>query len=146
MTGRKKNMNAPNETLKVLVVEDDGYLSRACRETLVSEGFLVEVAKNGIEALGKVRVFRPDIVLLDLVMPAKSGFEVLTEMKMDKDTRDIPVIVFTNLGQESDIKKAKLLGAVDYLVKIDVSMKELLEKVQEHLAEEMIKAKKGKID
>lgn len=139
-------MDELNKKIRILLVEDDVYLSRACQDSFISEGFNVEIAHNGIEAIEKIYLLRPDIVLLDLVMPVKNGFEVLEEIKIDKQTKDIPVIVFTNLGQESDVKKAKRLGAVDYLVKSNLSMKELIGKVREHVAEDFIKRKTEKFD
>ena len=81
---------------------------------------------------------KPDIILLDLIMPNKNGFELLSELKLDPRERKVPVIVLSNLGQASDIEKAKELGADDYLIKADMPLKDLSEKVKYHL----VKSKK----
>ncbi|MBI2097774.1 MAG: response regulator [Candidatus Vogelbacteria bacterium] len=119
---------------RILLVEDDKFLSTALADKLAREGFAVIKASNGEEALAKVRLARPDLVLLDLIMPQKTGFEVLADLKLEPSTKNIPVIVLSNLGQEADIKKAKELGARDYLVKSDVEMKTVVEKIKAELA------------
>ena len=119
---------------RVLLVEDDKFLSLALTDKLTREGFTVIKAVNGDEALAKIKLERPDLVLLDLIMPQKTGFEVLADMKLEPSARNIPVIVLSNLGQEVDIKKAKDLGARDYLVKSDVEMKTVVEKIKAELA------------
>ena len=88
---------------------------------------------DGLEASEKIKEVRPDLVLLDLIMPGKNGFEVLEEMKADKDLKNIPVIILSNLGQESDVDKGKSLGAEDYLIKSDISMKEVIETIKRHM-------------
>ncbi|MCH8986770.1 response regulator [Patescibacteria group bacterium] len=123
-----------SEQNKILLVEDDEFLSLAYRDGLTRAGFTVELAMDGATAIKKMKEENPDLVLLDLVMPVKNGFEVLEEARLDKKLRKIPVIILTNLGQDSDIKKGKELGAIDYLVKTDLSMKEVVEKVKFHLA------------
>jgi len=124
-----------SEKKKILLAEDDRYILRAYKIGLEKAGFVVVPACNGAEAIEKIKSEKPDIVLLDLMMPEKNGFEVLEEVKKDKQVKHIPVIIFSNLGQESDIEKAKALGAVDYLVKSDLYMKEVVEKVKEHLSQ-----------
>lgn len=119
---------------RILLVEDDKFLSLALGDKLAREGFTVIKAVNGEEALAKVRLERPDLVLLDLIMPQKTGFEVLADIKLEPSTKNIPVIVLSNLGQEVDIKKAKDLGARDYLVKSDVEMRTVVEKIKAELA------------
>ena len=126
------------EKRKILLVEDDKFISRICKNGLERSGFDVIIAFNGIEAFKKAKQHNPDLILLDLIMPFKDGFEVLAEMRMDKKLKDIPVIVMTNLGQESDIIKGKELGVVDYLVKSDFKIKEVVEKVKHHLARSKI--------
>lgn len=123
-----------SEQNKVLLVEDDEFLSHAYRDGLTRAGFIVELAMDGATAVKKMKEENPDLVLLDLVMPVKNGFEVLEEARLDKKLRKIPIIILTNLGQDSDIKKGKELGAIDYLVKTDLSMKAVVEKVKYHLA------------
>ena len=119
---------------KILLVEDDEFLSRAYSDGLSRAGLEVDVARDGGEAMEQVKEEKPDLILLDLVMPTKNGFEVLEELRMDDDLKKIPVMILTNLGQDSDIEKGKNLGAIDYLIKTDLSMKEVIEKVKYHLA------------
>ena len=128
---RLKYMSGKN---KILLVEDDEFLSRAYSDGLSRAGLEVDVARDGGEAMEKVKEEKPDLILLDLVMPTKNGFEVLEELRMDDDLKKIPVMILTNLGQDSDIEKGKNLGAIDYLIKTDLSMKEVIEKVKYHLA------------
>lgn len=96
-------------------------------------GFEFIEATNGIEGTNKIASEKPDLVLLDLILPRKSGFDVLVDIKRDKATKKIPVIVLTNLGQEADIERGLDLGAVDYLVKTDVSLSEVVQRVKEGL-------------
>lgn len=119
---------------KILLAEDDKFLSIAMGDKLTREGFTVIHAVNGLEAVTKAKAEHPDLILLDIIMPQKTGFEVLAELKLDPATRAIPVIILSNLGQEADIKKARDLGAIDYLVKSDVEMKMVVEKIKEELA------------
>ncbi len=119
---------------KILLAEDDKFLSTAMGDKLTREGFMVLHASNGVEAVVIAKAEHPDLILLDIIMPQKTGFEVLTELRLDPATHDIPVIVLSNLGQEVDIKKARDLGAIDYLVKSDVEMKTVVEKIKEELA------------
>ncbi|MFH1170421.1 MAG: response regulator [Candidatus Vogelbacteria bacterium] len=119
---------------KILLAEDDKFLSTAMGEKLVREGFEVLRASNGIDAVTLAKAEHPDLVLLDIIMPQKTGFEVLSELRLDSATRDIPVIVLSNLGQEVDIKKARDLGAIEYLVKSDVKMRVVVAKIKEALA------------
>ena len=119
---------------KILLAEDDKFLSTAMGDKLIREGFAVLRASNGIDAVALAKAERPDLVLLDIIMPQKTGFEVLSELRLDPSTRNIPVMVLSNLGQEVDIKKARDLGAIDYLVKSDVEMKVVVAKIKEALA------------
>ena len=126
------NENKP-ESAKILLVEDDQFISRAYGDGLRREGFDVTAATDGVEALERVRSGLPDIILLDLIMPIKNGFEVLEELKADPATRKIPVIVLSNLGQDSDIQKGRELGACDYMIKSNYSMKEVIGKIRQYL-------------
>jgi len=119
---------------KILVAEDDLFLVKAYQAKLTKEGWEVAIAINGEEAMHKVRSEKPDLILLDLVMPKKDGFEVLEELKDDKDLSKIPVIILSNLGQESDVERGKALGAVDYIIKTDLSIQNLVKKIKEILA------------
>jgi two-component system, OmpR family, response regulator VicR len=130
----KKETTTNNRT--VLLVEDDKYICKAYREGLEREGFEVTVAYDGNEALERVKNSVPDVILLDIAMPGKNGFEVLEELRMSLATKEVPVVILSNLGQDSDVKKATELGATDYLIKANYPMKEVIEKVKFHTVKE----------
>ena len=119
---------------KILLAEDDKFISRAYKDGMERAGFEMIIAFDGIEAIEKINREKPDLILLDLIMPDKNGFEVLEEIKMDDGLKNIPVVILSNLGQDSDIEKGKALGAADYLIKSNLSMKEVIEKVRFYLA------------
>lgn len=127
---------------KILIAEPDQYIGRAVKEALVKEHFDVATARDGDEAMKMIYSERPDLVLLDLMLPGKNGFEVLEEVQMDEAISSTPVLIYSNLSQESDIEKAKALGASDYLVKTDISMREVVEKVRENLIKARLRARK----
>ncbi|MBA4370320.1 MAG: hypothetical protein C0418_01930 [Coriobacteriaceae bacterium] len=113
----------------VLVVEDTELLRRMYADKLAQDGFNVLAAGDGLEALAILRVSDVDLILLDLVMPRMSGLEVLDTVKKDPRTCDIPVLVLSNLGQESDVQRGMEMGAVDYLVKNEARPADVSEKI-----------------
>lgn len=121
--------------VKILLVEDDSFLRDICYKKLKKEGFNVAMATNGEDAVKKVGEFMPAIVLLDIILPAMDGFEVLKEIRShsNKVVKNVPVIMLTNLGQEEDNKKALDLGANDYLVKAHFTTEEIVEKIKKRL-------------
>jgi DNA-binding response OmpR family regulator len=125
--------------VRVLLVEDDDFLRKICRTKMEREGFNVSVAVNGKEALKKIIDGDPQIVLLDIILPAMDGFEVLKCVKKDPSKSSIPIIMLTNLGQESEVKKGFELGAEDYIVKAHLTIGEIIEKVREILKKKNIK-------
>lgn len=118
---------------KVLVVEDDRFLGSAYKAKLSKSGFDVQLATDGNEALEVLQTFVPDLILLDLVMPNRDGFSTLQAIRENKDLPQMPVIVASNLGQKEDFDKAMSLGATDFVIKSDVSLDELIAKIQKHL-------------
>jgi DNA-binding response OmpR family regulator len=120
---------------KILVVEDDGVLRDVLMEKLKTEGYIPVGAEDGEVAMQKMKVEKPDMVLLDILMPKKDGMEVLEDMNSDEDLKNIPVIVISNSGQPVEIERAKNLGAKDFLVKAIFDPSEVLEKVEKVLAE-----------
>ena len=122
------------ETGKVLIVEDDNFLSSILKGRLEKDGFTVSQAFDGDEGIEMIRQLKPDIVLLDLIMPKVSGFEVLESVEADPELNTIPIVVASNLGQDSDIVKAKNLGATDYYVKVQTSIDEIALMVKNVLA------------
>jgi two-component system alkaline phosphatase synthesis response regulator PhoP len=115
---------------KILVAEDDRFLANAYRVKLTKSGFEVEIARDGQEAITLLKANKADLILLDLMMPVKDGFTTLEEIKKDPMLKDIPVIIASNLGQKEDIDKGLALGAVDYVVKSDLSLDTLVQKIQ----------------
>ncbi len=105
-------------------------MANAYRLKLEKEGFEIEIVANGQELLAKIPEFKPGIILLDLLMPIMDGFEALEALKADKNTKNIPVLIMSNLGQQSDIDKGKELGADDYIIKSNISLKEVIERIQ----------------
>ena len=117
---------------RVLIVEDDVFLSDICSHQLTAEGMEVEVAFNGIEGMKAITKQRPDIMILDLIMPGVSGFDLLEKIS-NKGRLDFPVITLTNLGQDEDRKRVKTLGCEIYLVKTSVSIDEVVAYVKKQL-------------
>lgn len=115
---------------KVLIVEDDQFLANAYKLKLTKSGYEVSVATDGEEALDQMAQSVPDIVLLDLIMPNMDGFAALDAMKKDEKLKDIPVVVASNLGQKEDIERAKSLGAMDFIIKSNVSIEDIVNKVK----------------
>lgn len=115
--------------IKVLVAEDDKFLRNVLKVKLGAEGFDVKVAEDGEQAISALAAERPDVMLLDLIMPKKNGFDVLEDMRL-KGEKKLPVVILSNLGQEDDIKRGLALGAADFLVKSDHSLKEVVDKVK----------------
>ncbi|OGG47526.1 hypothetical protein A2671_02055 [Candidatus Kaiserbacteria bacterium RIFCSPHIGHO2_01_FULL_49_13] len=115
---------------KVLVVEDEEILLTALKEELENGGYDVVGAVDGEDGLAKVKSFKPELVLLDLVMPKMDGMEMLRKLKEDSEIRDTPVVILTNLSDYERISEALSLGAMDYLVKANYKLEDLLEKVK----------------
>jgi len=115
---------------QILIVEDDSFLLQMYTTKLTKAGYEVKSANDGNQALKKARELKPDIILLDLLIPLKNGFEVLEELKIDKDTQDIPVMVLSNMSEREDVQKCLQLGAVDYLIKAHFVPSEVINKIE----------------
>lgn len=126
-----------NNATKLLVVEDDQFLRDLLIKKLEKELFNVKVAIDGQEAITKFEQEKPDMILLDIILPALDGFEVLKKVRSnaDKKLAQTPVILLSNLGQESDIEKGKKLGANDYLIKAAFTTDEIIDKIKKYLKE-----------
>jgi CheY-like chemotaxis protein len=118
---------------RVLVAEDDRFLRRACEMSLRQLGFTVLLAKDGEEALAIIASERPDVILLDLLMPKVNGLEVLRALKSAESTRSIPVLILTNSSRAQDVEEIRALGADGYQVKADLSLEALGKQVQKLL-------------
>lgn len=117
----------------ILFVEDEPTLQKALGLALAQEGYEVKTTADGEAGLQFAREIKPNLILLDLILPKMDGFEVLEELKKDDGTKDIPVIVLTNLESSQDIEKALALGANTYLVKANYDLKDVIEKVKENI-------------
>jgi len=114
----------------ILIIEDDDFLRSLAVTKLEKEGFTVAMAANGQEGITAIIAHNPSLIILDLMLPIMSGFEVLEQLKANEATKNIKVVVFSNLGEESDIKRCLDLGANDYLVKANFTLDELVEKIK----------------
>lgn len=121
--------------MKILIVEDEDVLSLVLEEKFKKEGYEVMIAKDGQDALPRANKFKPNIILLDLILPKKGGLEVLESLKNNAELKLIPVIVLSNLEGDETIKKALALGAADYFVKTQHPIAEIVEKVSSFFTE-----------
>ncbi|OHA46947.1 MAG: hypothetical protein A3A80_00895 [Candidatus Terrybacteria bacterium RIFCSPLOWO2_01_FULL_44_24] len=126
-----QNTNKP--PVQVLVVEDDPFLSKAYKVKFEHEAIAADFATDGEMALVKVKDNKPKIVLLDIMLPKKNGFDFLADVKKDPELKDIPVLILSNLGQEDDIKRGMELGAVDYIVKTSMKIQDVVTKIRKYL-------------
>jgi DNA-binding response OmpR family regulator len=115
---------------KILIIEDDKFLRELISRKLTTEKFSIAQAVDGESGLKVVKEVKPDIVLLDLILPGIDGFEVLAKIKDDPMVSGIPVIILSNLGQREDVERGLKLGAADYLVKAHFTPNEIIEKVK----------------
>lgn len=120
--------------IKVLVVEDERMLTEMYATKFVMDGFKVEKAFDGLEGLEKAKHLKPDVILLDIIMPKLDGFAVLKQLRAEAMFENTPILLLTNLGQDDDIKKGKELGADDYFVKANHTPADVVAKVNELLA------------
>jgi DNA-binding response OmpR family regulator len=131
--GQNQTANTSIQEKKLLIIEDDFYIRDLYALTAKSEGFVVLEAENGWEGLGQARTNVPNAILLDLMLPDLNGLDVLKTLKETPELKHIPVIIATNVADSETEKKARDLGAADYLQKINVSPVEAIEKVKSHL-------------
>lgn len=118
-----------------MIVEDDEHISKVYEIKLAKEGIETSLAVDGDEAVVKITREKPDLILLDLMIPKKDGFGVLEDIKKVPELANIPVLVISNLGQQSDQDRALALGANEYLVKVDNPIQEVINKVKGYLAQ-----------
>jgi len=118
------------QTVNILIVEDDVFLADLYKTKFVMEGFKVAVAYDGEKGLEMALKNLPDIILLDLVLPKMSGFDILKEIRSNGQTKEIPVILLTNLSQKADVEKGLKLGADDYLIKAHFMPSEVVDKIK----------------
>lgn len=118
---------------KILIIEDDKFLRELLTQKLLKKNFKVLEALDGEEGIKNIKKEKPDLVLLNLILPGIDGFEVLSKMREDPVLSTIPVIILSNLGQKEEVEKGFKLGAVDYLIKAHFSLGEIIEKVKNAL-------------
>jgi len=118
---------------KILLVEDEEIMIDLLEKKLNQEGYEVSVARNGVEGLERMRALKPDLILLDIVMPKKGGFEVMEDMAKEDELKNIPVIIVSNSGQPVELDRAVKLGAKDWLVKTDFDPQEVIDKVKKQI-------------
>lgn len=121
MFGRKKE-----KEVRVLLVEDDALLAKVLAQRLAREHFSVKVVGNGLEVMATASTFLPTVILLDLILPGMDGFAVLKQLKANPMTKEIPVVVISNLSEVSDVKSAKVLGAVEYFIKANTQLETIV--------------------
>jgi len=120
---------------KILFIEDESALQKTFGEVLKQEGYEMIPALDGEIGLRLAKSEKPDLILLDLILPRINGFEVLKQLKINEGTKEIPIIILTNLEKAEDIQKALELGAATYLVKANYTLTEVVEKVKKALKE-----------
>lgn len=118
----------------VLVIEDDLFLVKTYQVRFKAEGIDVAAATDGKEALALLQKDPPNLILLDLMLPNVSGFDVLSAIKKSERWKKVPVVIVSNLGQAEDVNRGKELGAADYIVKANVRINDIVEKVKKMLA------------
>lgn len=118
---------------KILVVEDDEHISRIYGMKFSKEGYATTFVTNGDDAIEKITAEKPNLIVLDLMVPKKDGFMVLEEIKKNPELATIPVLVLSNLGQQTDKDRAISLGANEYMVKVNYSMQEVVDKAKSYL-------------
>lgn len=114
---------------KILLIEDEEIMVNLLQRKLGQEGYEVSVARDGEEGIKAIKQIMPDLVLLDIIMPKKSGFEVMEEVKKDAKLSQIPVVIISNSGQPVELDRAKDLGVKDWLIKTNFDPKEVIDKV-----------------
>lgn len=115
---------------KIVVVEDDKFLRELIVQKLTREGYQAVGAVDGEDGVEKISAEKPDLVLLDLILPGMDGFEVLANIKEKEELKDIPVIILSNLGQRDDVERGLKLGAIDFMIKAHFTPTEIIAKIQ----------------
>lgn len=120
---------------KILLIEDESALQKTLGDVLTQEGYQVKSALDGEAGLNLAKSEKIDLILLDLILPKMHGFDVLKALKEDEKTKDIPIIVLTNLEGTGDVEKALELGATTYLVKASYTLEEVVQKIKKAISE-----------
>jgi CheY-like chemotaxis protein len=118
---------------KILIIEDDPLINKMYSEKLARDGYEVSVAANGKIGLEEMKANRPDLIILDIMMPEMSGTEVITQMKQDQNLEKIPIIVLSNLTEGPDIEAAKKMGIAEYLIKSNLDPEDVSRTIKKYL-------------
>lgn len=118
---------------KILIAEDDKFIANAYRVKLAKVGFDAKIVSNGAEALKIIEEFEPDIILVDLIMPVKDGFDTIKDIRAINKFKKTPILIASNLGQKEDIDKGMKLGANGYITKSDTSLEDIIKKIESYL-------------
>lgn len=121
------------KTKKIFIVDDEKFVVKALTEKLVLEGFSIDSAYDGQEALLKVNQIKPDLILLDIIMPKLDGISVLKRLKAQPETKNIPIIILTNLYDDEKVNEVMKTGDTDYLVKVEHTLSDIVKAVKEKL-------------
>lgn len=130
--------SASDGSPRVLVVEDDEFLREVICQKLIKDGFDVTAAIDANSAFEMIKEKPPQVILLDLILPGMDGFEFMSQIKKNDDTKNIPIVVLSNLGQKEDVDRATSLGAVDYLIKANFTPAEIVQKTREVLSKKYV--------
>lgn len=114
---------------KIVIIEDDESLVKIIQEALDHDKYDLTLLLPSDEAIRKITDLEPSVIVLDIMLPGESGFDFLERLKKDVNTKDIPVVILSNLGQDEEIKRGLELGAIDYIVKADFSIYEIVHKI-----------------
>ncbi len=125
-----------NKKINILLIEDEPLLGDLLKKRLEKEGFGVVHQKNGLDGLEYLKANKPDLILLDIILPKLSGFELMEKIQSDSQYHPAPIVIISNLGQDTDIERGQALGAIGYFVKARVSMEDLVSKVKDFLLAE----------
>lgn len=117
----------------ILLIEDEPLLANLLKQRLEKDGFKVLLARDGEEGLKTLREIKPDLILLDIILPKISGFEIMETLKSNIEFQQAPIVIISNLGQDTDIEKGQALGAVGYFIKAKISIEELVVQLKRFL-------------
>lgn len=123
----------PEGHQKILLIEDEPLLANLLKQRLEKNSFEVLLARDGEEGLKILRETKPDLILLDIILPKISGFELMETLRNNTDFQQAPIIIISNLGQDNDIEKGQSLGAVGYFIKAKISIEELVQQVKDFI-------------
>jgi len=126
-------MNSAETSKKILIMEDDPFIARMYVKKLTKMHYKVKQADNGLEGLDILKIYKPDLIMLDIIMPQMDGFEVIRKIKEKKELASIPILLLSNLGEREHIEKGLALGADDYVIKAHFTPEEVIKRIKKLL-------------